>query len=77
MNWLLDQIFQDVLFIQVVKDIEFCVDSIVGDIGQFCIVQVVNCSEFINYICECDLQVENFCIWEVILKDNVIMQKVN
>ncbi|MGA1967567.1 type-F conjugative transfer system mating-pair stabilization protein TraN [Klebsiella pneumoniae complex sp. WS3221] len=72
-----DSISADAPFIQAAQDTESRAESIVGDTGQACTAQIVNRSEFTNYTCERDLQVENFCTREATLKDNATTQKVN
>lgn len=62
MNKLKDIFLLDVLFIQIGRDVVNWVDSIVGNIGQQCSVQEISWSEYMNYICEWDLQVEQYCI---------------
>lgn len=56
-----DSISPDAPFIQNAKDIESRSDTIIGNTGQECKAEIVNRSEFKNYTCERDLQVEQYC----------------
>lgn len=56
-----DSISPDAPFIRDAKDIESKADNIIGNTGQDCTAESINRSDFKNYTCERDLQVEQYC----------------
>ncbi|EPE6317091.1 conjugative transfer relaxase/helicase TraI domain-containing protein [Escherichia coli] len=61
MNKPKDILSPDAPFIQTGRDVVNRVDSIVGNTGQQCSAQEISRSEYTNYTCERDLQVEQYC----------------
>lgn len=56
-----EPISPDAPFIKASKDVESRADSIIGNTGMQCQAQQINRSEFTNYTCERDLNVEQYC----------------
>lgn len=71
-----DLISPDAPFLQAGKEVENNAETLMGETGAQCSAQIVNRSEFKNYTCERDVQVENFCIREATLKDNASVETV-
>ncbi|ELG5502961.1 type-F conjugative transfer system mating-pair stabilization protein TraN [Escherichia coli] len=61
MNKPKDILSPDAPFIQTGRDVVNRADSIVGNTGQQCSAQEISRSEYTNYTCERDLQVEQYC----------------
>ncbi|ENI1727988.1 conjugal transfer protein TraN, partial [Salmonella enterica] len=61
MNKPKDILSPDAPFIQAGRDVVNRADSIVGNTGQQCSAQEIHRSEYTNYTCERDLQVEQYC----------------
>ncbi|ELT1384562.1 type-F conjugative transfer system mating-pair stabilization protein TraN [Salmonella enterica] len=61
MNKPKDILSPDAPFIQTGRDVVNRADSIVGNTGQQCSAQEIHRSEYTNYTCERDLQVEQYC----------------
>ncbi|ECJ4507800.1 type-F conjugative transfer system mating-pair stabilization protein TraN [Salmonella enterica subsp. salamae] len=61
MNRPKDILSPDAPFIETGRDVVNRADSIVGNTGQQCSARKINRSEFTNYTCERDLQVEQYC----------------
>ena len=61
MNKPKDILSLDAPFIQTGRDVVNRADSIVGNTGQQCSAQDISRSEYTNYTCERDLQVEQYC----------------
>ncbi|EAN4196047.1 type-F conjugative transfer system mating-pair stabilization protein TraN [Salmonella enterica] len=61
MNKPKDILSPDAPFIEKGRDVVNRADSIVGNTGQQCSAQEINCSEFTNYTCERDTTVEEYC----------------
>ena len=61
MNKPKDILSPDAPFIQTGRNVVNRADSIVGNTGQQCSAQEISRSEYTNYTCERDLQVEQYC----------------
>ena len=76
MNKPKDILSPDAPFIQTGRDVVNRADSIVGNTGQQCSAQEISRSEYTNYTCERDLQVEQYCTRKASIKDNVVRKTV-
>lgn len=70
MNKPKDILSPDAPFIQTGRDVVNRADSIVGNTGQQCSAQEISRSEYTNYTCERDLQVESYLLAEECTYDN-------